>query len=431
MRNIKIAVCIPTYNRSQIVNEFLTQCSADYVNLGIDIYIYDSSTNNETENVVKLWMEKLNCLYYIRVPSCLHANMKVFKIFQQQGLRMPYDFIWVCGDSLRFKREALLSILSNVVPEYDMIEVNGIDEEELGTRVYDDHNDYFKDCAWHLTLFGAVILNVKTMLSDVDWKDYELKYSSKELINFSHVSFYFNKLAAKESFKVLHLSLKPYLLTTSALKENYGWYKETFYVICCGWVHTIKNLPNCYKDKREAMVKFGKYTVFNPMSLLKLREDGCFNVSIYKQFRSVWEEVCDIPVIKLYIIASMPIFMNRYIRKVWIYFRNFKGRMHLKKFLKRYPKFIIYGAGKKALRYGKSFDKENILYNGYCVTELSGNNSKLLGHPVYRLADIEDSLNNVGIVLALNPLNAEEVIQILHSKGLKENVFYDNDLYNV
>ncbi len=431
MRDVKIAVCIPTYNRSKIVEEFLAKCSEDYINHGIDIYIYDSSTNCETENMVNLWRGKLNDLYYIRIPSYLHANMKVFKIFQQHGLRMPYDFIWVCGDTLRFNKEALNKILPNIIPEYDIIEVNGSDKENIGTRLYDNCNDYFRDCAWHLTLFGAAILNVNTMLSDVNWKEFELRYSSDEFINFSHVSFYFSKLALMKSFKALHLSLKPYLLMTSALKENYGWYNETFHVICCGWVKTIKNLPSCYEDKREAMVKFGKFTVFNTMDLLRLRRDGHYNMAIYKLYRDVWKEVCDIPIINLYMIALMPGLMSDYVRKKTIFLKTFKSRLLLKRFLKRYSSIIIYGAGKKALRYGTQFSKEKISYTGYCVTELGNNDRILLGHPVYLLADLKGSLSDVGIVLAINPSNAEEVIKILGSLGFKENVFYDKNLYSL
>ncbi|MDR1772933.1 MAG: hypothetical protein LBS02_20230 [Hungatella sp.] len=431
MEDIKIAVCIPTYDRSQIMKEFLESCSADYANFGIDIYIYDSSTNDETENMVMLWKERLNGLYYIRVPSCIHANIKVFKIFQQQGLKNAYDFIWVCGDSLRFSEKALSSILQNVTLEYDMIEVNANDVGKLGTRVYNNHNDYFRDCAWHLALFGAVILNVKTMLSNVDWNDYELNYSSKELINFSHVSFYFNKLATKECFKALHLSLNPSFYSISPLKEKSGWHEETFYVMCHGWVQTIKSLPSCYKDKKEAMINHGKYTIFKTLNLLKLREDGYFNMSIYKQYRCVWKEVCDIPIIKLYMIALMPVSMSRHVRNGLRYLRTYKGKKYLKRFIRKYPEIIIFGAGKKALKYGKHFNEENIPYSGYCVTESSGNDIKLLGHPVYRLADIEESLNKVGIVLALNPVNAQEVIKMLQARGLKDNVFYNDNLYSV
>jgi len=34
-------------------------------------------------------------------------------------------------------------------------------------------------------------------------------------------------------------------------------------------------------------------------------------------------------------------------------------------------------------------------------------------------------------VLALNPDNAKEVIEILKARGLKENVFYNDNLYSV
>lgn len=424
--NMRIAACVPTYNRSNIVEEFLTKSLFDYKDFGIDIYIYDSSSDDETEQVVKIWMEKSDCLFYVRIPSSFHANMKVLKIFQQEGLTKPYDFIWVCGDALRFKREALSTIMPHVLPQYDMIEVNGMDKEKLGTREYDEPNEYFKDCAWHLTLFGAVILNVKTMLSDVDWDYYESKCSSREFVNFSHVSFYFDKLVSMNNFKALHLSLNPYFVTSSPLKEKSGWYEETFHVICSGWFQTIQNLPRCYENKREAMIKFGKYTMFNTKDLLDLREKNCFNKTMFKQFRNVWKDVCDMPIIELYLIASMPILLSKYISRIRRYFENLKSMMHLKKFLKRYHQILIYGAGKKALIYGRYFEKKNISYSGFCVTDADKNGSELLGHPIYSLADIEDSLANVGIVLALNPVNMEEVVRLLQLKGVGDQVFYDN-----
>lgn len=427
MENIRIAVCIPTYNRSHIVKEFLDRNVKDYTDFGMDVYFYDSSTNNETEDKVRLWEKEVEGVHYVRLSSYLHANMKVFKIFQQQNLKESYDFIWVCGDSIRFSREALSYIRQNITLEYDMIDVNANDSGKLGRREYSNHNDYFRDCAWHLTLFGAVLLNVKSMLNDVAWEDYESKYNSKEFINFSHVSFYFNRLASKKCFKALHLSLNPSFFEVSALRKKNGWYDELFYVMCHGWVQTIKALPSCYEDKKEAILNHGKYTLFNLLNFLKLREEGSFNRCIYKQYRYIWAEVCDISTVKLYMIASLPLFIIKYIKKIWIY----NDTIHLKRFLKKYHKIIIYGAGKKALRYGMYFDEENISYWGYCITKTTNNNRKLLDHPIYRLEDIEKSLSNVGIVLALNPVNAEEVLQILHSKGLKENVFYDNNLYSI
>lgn len=264
MENTKIAVCIPAYNRSLVVKGFLDKCLMDYVDLGIEVYFYDSSTNDETKNVVGIWMEKVDGLYYIRIPLNLHANIKVFRIFRQLGLKKPYNFIWVCGDSLRFNRKALNYILENLTCEFDMIEVNANDAGKLGRKLYDNHNNYFKDCAWHFTLFGAVILNDKTMLADVDRDNYELIYSSKELINFSHVSFYFNQLALKEHFRALHLRLNSSFFEVSALKEKSGWYDDIFYVMCHGWAQTIKALPSCYKDKKEAILNHGRYTLFTP-----------------------------------------------------------------------------------------------------------------------------------------------------------------------
>ncbi len=107
-----------------------------------------------------------------------------------------------------------------------------------------------------------------------------------------------------------------------------------FYVMCHGWVQTIKALPGCYKDKKEAIVNHGKYTLFKTLNLLKLREDGYFNMSIYKKYRCVWKEVCDIPNIKLYMIASMPAFATRYVRKVLRYLNTLKKQNVFEKIFK-------------------------------------------------------------------------------------------------
>ena len=84
--NIRLAVCIPTYNRSQIIQEFLETYINEYIYEKFDIYIYDSSEDRKTETLVREWMQYYTNLYYVSVDMKVHSNMKVYNIFKKSLL---------------------------------------------------------------------------------------------------------------------------------------------------------------------------------------------------------------------------------------------------------------------------------------------------------------------------------------------------------
>ena len=43
-----IAYCIPTYNHPQVMEDVLGKCLPLYQKYKIDVYVYDSSTDNKT-----------------------------------------------------------------------------------------------------------------------------------------------------------------------------------------------------------------------------------------------------------------------------------------------------------------------------------------------------------------------------------------------
>ena len=55
-----IAYCIPTYNHPDTIRDVLEKSAALYKEYGIDIYIYDSSEERDTEDIVN---EFIQCGY--------------------------------------------------------------------------------------------------------------------------------------------------------------------------------------------------------------------------------------------------------------------------------------------------------------------------------------------------------------------------------
>ena len=85
MREIKLAICIPTYNRPEVIQELVEKIAPRYWQYGFDLYIYDSSENEQTEMVVQTWINKYTKLHYVKVDSKIHSNLKVYNIFKERS----------------------------------------------------------------------------------------------------------------------------------------------------------------------------------------------------------------------------------------------------------------------------------------------------------------------------------------------------------
>lgn len=422
-----IALCIPTYERYECVREFLYEYAEYYLKCGIDIYYYDSSPDNETFSVVSEFCQTLQNVYYIPMPVEMHSNMKVFKIFQQYGLKKKYDFIWICNDAIRFSEKALREIVKKVDVRYDIIEVDPEDVENFGVKEYEDFNLYLKECAWKLTLYGAAFVNSNTILQNINWKLYEETFLRKEVINFSHVSLYFNRISEMNRFKALHIPVASEEFKSSIYKRMSGWRKDTLFVLCEGWVNTIERLPDCYTDKAEAILRSGKLKNFKDESAFEhLRIEGILNLHTFFKYRHVWKKVCIIPITKIFQISVLPVGMlkSREERKKTVKLEAFMN------FVKKYPNPILYGAGKMGYVIASYCDMKKIPYDYFCVTCLS-ESKEYMGHAVKEFQRVIDDLKTKGIVLCMRGSHAKEVISNLEKQGLSDNLFYDEELFDL
>ncbi len=146
-----------------------------------------------------------------------------------------------------------------------------------------------------LTLYGAALLNVNTLLSGVNWEIYEKKFLKSEVINFSHVSLYFNRIAEMNNFRALHIPIENKEFKSSMYKKKPGWHNDTLFILCESWVKTIERLPDCYMTKKEAMRKPGMFTVFQSEKLFqRLKIEGILDVSKFFKYRKEWKKVCNI-----------------------------------------------------------------------------------------------------------------------------------------
>lgn len=425
----KLAVCIPTYRNGDVVEELLETSMDLYLKYGMDVYIYDSSDDDQTRLLVERWKETYSNLYYVQFPSRLHSNMKVYKIFQKYSLHKDYDYLWVCSDYIRWTEEVVRQIDIQLSKDYDMIVVNYRDKEHLGDREYHDPVLFAIECGWHLTMYGATVLNTHSMLQEVEWKKLERRYNRPERVNHSHVCFYLEKISVLRNFSAKHLSYSQCVLAASALKKSSGWRNDTFYVWGYCFPNAINALPDYYnrKVKKAIIKKHGKCSdVFGIRNLLALRADGVYNIEVYKGFKKEWKLLTDVSKWKLRKIAcmtSVQIQTQEWLKpkeKIREHKRQLKS---LKRFASRYDKIYIYGAGKCAKRYAGYLKKMHIGYEGFIVSDLIDNTREINGRPVWEISELNGKEKDTGIVLGLNPDNQRQVKEILKEMGITNNIY--------
>lgn len=407
MEAVKLAVCIPTYRRPEVIRELMENMVFQYIHHSFDIYIYDSSEDDSTEKVVRDWMPKYTGLHYVRIDSSIHSNQKVYNIFREFGQLQEYDYLWVCSDYIRWTKNVLDSVCSCADQGYDIIVPNYQDVEKIGNKEYFDKNALFLDCAWHMTLFGAVVLKVSTMLTEVNWNALMEKYMVPDCINHSHVAFYFEKLTGMTDWKAVHLSFAKSDMLVSAFRKYSGWHREAFYVWCHCWPAMIYRLPECYSNKTKVIKKIGVNAgILSFDNLKKLRRQDIFNNEIYNCYKNQWHDLTNVPVFVLWGLSKIP--------SEWIDRKESKKEKRLKarikKFCKKYDRIYIFGAGRKAGRYTAYMNEMNLSFNAYLVSETVDNVREKEGHPVIRFDKKLVDNGNVGILLALNEENAKEAM---------------------
>lgn len=422
MEKARVAFCVATYERSKLVEDFLVKCSAHYIEEGIDIYYYDSSVSDRTRDVVCGWPDQEH-VHYVRMPSDMHPGAKVYKIFQGYGLKKEYDFIWLSNDACQCSRAAIEQLVSNLSPEYDIIEViNDTDAHHIGTRTFTDRNEYMGKCAWHLTLYGAALLNVHTLLEGVDWAYYEQKFLVSPLIYFSHVSFYFYRLLELDRFCARYLCMPPQSITMSSLKRTIGWARNLFYVVCEGWVQTIEGLPDYYTGKERAMSGADGFSFMRTITqFYRYKQRGIYSMRVYLKYRSVWHKVTSIPRRELFLAALVP----GPAVKAFYGLRKRNGQRKLQRFCAAHERIVIYGTGVLGKLYARYFGRQGIPFEGFCVSRRKPKHTAL-GYPVYELAELENAAaGSVGFVLAMNRDHVGEVLSAVKKTAADWDIFCD------
>ena len=302
MKN-RVACCYLTYNHPEAMDEVLEHICVPYGEKGIDIYVYDSSENNDTENVVGKYIEKGQCrLFYVPVRFIKGGDEKYLYVIRQNGLEGHYDYVWPVKDRCWFSGDTLDSICDAADEGYDLIfAADERDRFELvKNRLKDKYTDpveFFRDYGALTTNWECVIRRTDTMLDPVDWDKYVSVYGIGADNNFNQTVTTFVRLSEMDKclVRVIPSGIDDKHYSDKATSM---WTSKLFEVWIDRWIPSIYSLPSIYDEHKLAVIKtqLGHASLFGSNdSLIVMRDSGMLTAKRVDQLSSMWQMISRLP----------------------------------------------------------------------------------------------------------------------------------------
>lgn len=298
MQKSKLSICIPTYNRAEILFENLLLIIQVIRDNNINVYISDDSSNNVTKDLYNKYFINEKLIHYRHNNPSYGHDTNCYKTIEMSN----EEYIWYIGDSMIIKNDSFNEIL-NYLNEFspDILCFNCDNRTKIlpETKIYNNDKQLLLDLGWHLTMSGVTIYK-KEMLN------FNLSQIS-EYKNFPQLALIFLILNKNKNSKV-HWINKKYIYGNK--KKTSYWSGNQFEVFITDLKNSLKKLPNNFElNLIDSCIK--KHTVFtgiiNYRSLLVLRSENKFNYKIFQYNRFYISKYSNNLISLTYLISIFPI----------------------------------------------------------------------------------------------------------------------------
>lgn len=290
-----IAMCMFTHNHPETVAQVLAATCLNYYLHGIDVYWYDSSEGDETEKIVRAWINRgYTNLYYVAVKGLIPGD-KWSIISKGEGLSKQYDYIWPAKDRTIWPSKTLDAVIEHIAecPDIMYLEVRGSASEPEKT-IYGDGITLYQKHSLGLTSIDTTIYKYDSVFSDTA-AFYE---AMENTLSFPHFYMVLKKMAEARNLRLC--VLQGSRINLYDIKTESGWLGrgQAFKVWKDSWIMVNEALPNCYAPYRDQVIK---YVASQPWllggieRLKELKAAGALTVENLGEIEKDWERVSDIP----------------------------------------------------------------------------------------------------------------------------------------
>ena len=371
---MRLCICMPTCNRSECIDRVLKEELEILKKTDIDICIYDSSDNDDTERLVSDYQHRgYQNLFYRQVDHAIHPNRKAYGIFKEAE-QMGHDYVWLIHDHTYCNDEkGLLNIMEALSEGYDFYLLN-MQSNNFRMIEIKDLDEFLMLGAWPLNSFGASILKVSSFIKGTDWRKISKKYLGKKTLNYAHIGFYYERAAQIKDVRICKVELPREYFLDFLRYEKTSWDKETIRICTECWGGNILKLPNVYTCKYQALKTQDRWFL-SKYKLIFYKKSGQFHIRSFMRYHKWFRLLSPESYWQNLMIAVFPFKVSKYIC-------CHKLVKQIKKAQLRNEKVFIYGAGRHAVECADLLKNIGVEYDAFIVTSKEGNPENLLDHSV-------------------------------------------------
>lgn len=257
-RKYKLTICIPTFERANILSDALFSLVNVTHGLDVAILVIDNNSQDNTDEIIESYKDRI---IYQKNEKNIGGDLNILKCFIEASKFSKY--VCVLGDSYRITRtyvEYLLELIS--YDKYNLI-VNA--RGQLPENMcFSNPDDLLKYVGGGMDLTGTIIIR-----SEGVNKTFYNKYLDS---NFIHFGMAFEYIASRE--KPLVFCVSNHNIRCIKIKRHNTWHKNAFTIFVNNWANTIQMLPPMYsyESKITCMKSHDKLTgIFSLYRLLSMR----------------------------------------------------------------------------------------------------------------------------------------------------------------
>lgn len=276
-----MSICIPTYNREELLKKNLENIVFQAKKFNIPIYVSDNNSSDKTKEMVENIKKKYEYVFYQKNTKNLGFDKNILKLIEMSKT----DYCWIFGDD-DFLENNAIEIVYNKICEINpsLIVVNAsvynktfsslleekrlkIDEDKIYTNL--ERDKALIDLADYVTYVGAIVIKRN------EWNKIEIK-NLKECEDFVHITKVFNYI--KNDANPI------YVIESPLIKIRYGnatWSTRSFKIWNFNWPNTIYKTLNYNKITKNKLIQEITIKTLLKKSILD-RAKGNYNIEGYK-----------------------------------------------------------------------------------------------------------------------------------------------------
>lgn len=297
----KLAISFVTFNRAKNIKEDLDIISQPTKKYGIDIYIYDGSTNTHTEYVVRKFIENgNNHIYYFHSDKDLSMYDSSLQRITEAFNQPAADYIWLCGDRFVINPDYYSKILSYIDKSYDIVTIYG--GILRGTRQFNKQNRFLDYAIVPITAYGSTIIKKELI------EPFDMQKAKKENLSFYVQLTYLRAIANIEDFKGVVIDGGQQAFCTSKYKTKSASRNHMWDSWVVNWYNFVYLLPDIYGNIREKLFNRPDLQMgfFSMGELLRQRSEKQFNLKKFIECKTYVKKVIALPKILVFGIAILP-----------------------------------------------------------------------------------------------------------------------------